>query len=120
MTKVIYKGNIDPYLVKMENHNHHVGMSGVTWWEMLERHIPKEALRRLSIKEYAIDSAGSQHLEKSAGGKKYSRNNSPYSTVASVAPEMTQEGKARDKKRLTQNPETKESNILPKKMQPTK
>jgi len=26
MTKVTYKGNIDRYLLKMENHNTHVGM----------------------------------------------------------------------------------------------
>jgi len=47
MTKVTYKGNIDPYLLGMENHNIHVGMSGVPWRQMVERHIPKPALCRL-------------------------------------------------------------------------
>jgi len=41
----------------MENHNTHVGMSGVAWRQMVERHIPKDTLRRLSTKEYATDSA---------------------------------------------------------------
>jgi len=36
MTKVTYKGNIDCYLLEMENHNTHVGMSGVTWRQMIE------------------------------------------------------------------------------------
>jgi len=57
MTKVTYKGNIDHYLLEMENHNTHVGMSGVAWRQMVERHIPKYALRRLSTEEYATDSA---------------------------------------------------------------
>jgi len=56
MTKVTYKGNIERYLLEMENQNTHVGMSGVTWRQMVERHIPKDALRRLSTKEYATDS----------------------------------------------------------------
>jgi len=57
MTKVTYKGNMDRYLLEMENHNTHVGMSGVAWRQMVERHIPKDALRRLSTEEYATDSA---------------------------------------------------------------
>jgi len=57
MTKVTYKGNIDRYLLEMENHNTQVGMSGVAWRQMVERHIPKDALRRLSTEEYATDSA---------------------------------------------------------------
>jgi len=57
MKKVTYKGNIDRYLLEMENHNTHGGMSGVAWRQMLERHIPKEALRRLSTAEYATDGA---------------------------------------------------------------
>ena len=36
MTKVTYKGNIDRYLVEMENHNTHVGMSGVAWRQRVE------------------------------------------------------------------------------------
>jgi len=56
--KVTYKGNIDRYLLEMENQNTHVGMSGVAWRQMVERHIPKDALRRLSTEEYATDSAG--------------------------------------------------------------
>jgi len=41
----------------MENHNTHVGMSGVVWQQMVEPHIPKDALRRLSTAEYATESA---------------------------------------------------------------
>jgi len=41
----------------MENHNTHVGMSGVAWRQMVERHIPRDALPRLSTEEYATDSA---------------------------------------------------------------
>jgi len=47
MTKVTYKGNMDRYLLESENHNTHVGMSGVAWRQMGERHIPKDALWRL-------------------------------------------------------------------------
>jgi len=57
MTKVTYKGNIDHYLLEIENHNTDMGMSGVTWRQMVERHILKDALRRLSTEEYATDSA---------------------------------------------------------------
>jgi len=59
MTKVSYKGNIDRYLLEMENPNTHasVGMSGVAWRQMIERHIPKDAVRRLSTEEYATESA---------------------------------------------------------------
>jgi len=45
MTKVTYKGNIDRYLLELENHNTHVGMSRVAWHQMVEPHIPKDALR---------------------------------------------------------------------------
>jgi len=57
MTKVTYKSDIDRYLLEMENHNTHVGMSGVAWRQMVERHIPKDARCQLSTEEYAIDSA---------------------------------------------------------------
>jgi len=57
MTKVTYKGNIDRYLLEMENHNTPLGMSGVAWQQMVEQHIPKDALQRLSTEEYATDSA---------------------------------------------------------------
>ena len=57
MTKVTYKGNIDCYLREMENHNTHVGISGVAWRQMVERDIPKDTLRRLSTEEYAKDTA---------------------------------------------------------------
>jgi len=57
MTKVTNKDNIDRYLLKMENHNTHVGMSGVAWRQMVEQHILKDALCRLSTEEYATDSA---------------------------------------------------------------
>jgi len=120
MIKVTYKGNIDHYLLEMDNHNIHVGMSGVAWRQMVERHIPKDALRRLLTEKYATVSAWITALKQSADEKKYSWNNSPYSTVAPVVPEMTQEGKGRKKKRLSQNLGNKESNILPKKRRPTK
>jgi len=57
MTKVTYRGNIDRYLLEMANHHTHVGMSGVTWRQMVERHILKNVLGRLSTEEYATDSA---------------------------------------------------------------
>jgi len=57
MTKGTYKGNIDRYLLEMENHNSHVGMSGVAWRQMIERHIPREKLWRLSTEEYPTDGA---------------------------------------------------------------
>ena len=57
MAKVTYKANIDQYLLELENHHTHVGLSGVAWCQMVERHIPKDALRRLSSEEYATDSA---------------------------------------------------------------
>jgi len=41
----------------MGNHNTPVGMSGVKWRQMVEQHIPKDALRPLSTEEYATDSA---------------------------------------------------------------
>ena len=57
MTKVTYKGNIDRYLLDGENHNTHLGIGGVAWRQMVERHIPKDALLRLSTQEYATDTA---------------------------------------------------------------
>ena len=69
MTKVTYKGNIDRYLLEMENHNTHVGMSGVVWRQMVERHIPKDALRRLSAQEYATDTAWITALRTVCRGK---------------------------------------------------
>ena len=42
MEKVRYKGDIDRYLLEMENHNTHVGLSGVALRQMLSRTIPKE------------------------------------------------------------------------------
>jgi len=41
----------------MEKNNTHVGMSGVAWRQMVERHISKDILRQLSTKEYATDSS---------------------------------------------------------------
>ena len=41
----------------MENQNTNFGMSGVAWRQMVERHIPKDTLRRLSTEEYGTDSA---------------------------------------------------------------
>jgi len=57
MTKGTYKGNIDRYLLERENHNTHAKMSGVAWRQMVERHIPKDALRRQLSEEYATDRA---------------------------------------------------------------
>ena len=48
MTKVTYNGKIDRSLIQIESHNTQVGISGVAWQDMVERHIPKDALRRLS------------------------------------------------------------------------
>ena len=44
MEKVWYKGDIDRYLLEMENQNTHVGLSGVALWQMLSRTIPKDTL----------------------------------------------------------------------------
>jgi len=57
MTKVTYQSRIDCYLLQMENHNTPVGMSGVTWRQMVERHILKDAIRQLSTEVNATDSA---------------------------------------------------------------
>jgi len=119
-TKVIYKGNIDRYLLEMENHNTHVGMSEVAWRQMVERHIPKDVLRRLSTEEYATDSAWITAREQSVGENKYSWNNSPYSTVVLVFAVTTQVEKEKEKKRLSQSLGNEESNILLKKKQPRK
>ena len=54
MEKVRYKGDIDQYLLEMENHNTHVGLSGVALRQMLSRIIAKDALRRLSIDRKSV------------------------------------------------------------------
>ena len=55
MEKIRYKGDIDRYLLEMENHNTHVGLSGVALRQMLSRTIPKDTLRRQSMKKYECD-----------------------------------------------------------------
>jgi len=61
-----------------------------------------------------------QHEKQSAGGMKFSSNNSPYSMLTPVVPETTQEAKERQKNRRSQTLENKESNILLKEKRPTK
>ena len=52
MEEVLYIDNIDQYLLEMENHNPHVGLSGVALSQILSQTIPKDRLPRHSMKEY--------------------------------------------------------------------
>jgi hypothetical protein len=44
-----YSGDIEDYIVKMKRLNHLVGMSGVTLWSTIERQLPKDLKRRISL-----------------------------------------------------------------------
>jgi len=120
MTKVTYKDNIDLFLLEMENHNSDVGRSGVAGRQMVARHIPKDALRRLSTEEYTTDSAWITALRTVCRREEIFVEQLAFSTVAPVVPETTQVGKGRENKRLSQNLGNKESNTWPKKKLPTK
>ena len=49
MMKVRYKGDIDQFLLEMDNWNVKVKVTGVVLRKMIEDQIPEEAVRRLSM-----------------------------------------------------------------------
>jgi len=48
-------GDIGKFLPEMKNHNIDTRVTGIAWRKMIEDQIPKEALRRLSLREYGND-----------------------------------------------------------------
>ena len=55
MSKVRYKGDINKYLLEMENLNIHVNMTGISWRKLIEDQLPVDTLRRLSLREFTDD-----------------------------------------------------------------
>ena len=56
MEKVRYKGDIEKYLLTLENLNIDAEMSGVAWRNMIEKRLPLEARRRWAPKKFDLDS----------------------------------------------------------------
>ena len=56
MEKVRYEGDIEKYLLTLENLNIDAEMSGVAWWNMIEKQLPLEARRRWAQKKFDLDS----------------------------------------------------------------
>ena len=50
--KIKYSGNIDKCMWEFDNHNTNVGLVGVVMRQMAGRTMPREAMRRLSTREY--------------------------------------------------------------------
>jgi len=50
-----YNGDIQQFLLRMENHNIKVGLQGAAWRDMLKAQMPKAGLLRLSFKTYPND-----------------------------------------------------------------
>ena len=55
MELVKYQGDIEKYLLELENLNIQAQVTGITWRYMVEKRLPLEALRRLSNQEYGSD-----------------------------------------------------------------
>jgi len=55
MGSVKYRGDVAKFLMEMENLNIHARVTGIAWRKMIEDELPKEALRRLSHREYVDD-----------------------------------------------------------------
>jgi len=55
MELVKYQGDIEKYLLELENLNIQAQVTGIAWRYMLEKRLPLEALRRLSNQEYGSD-----------------------------------------------------------------
>jgi hypothetical protein len=56
MDKVTYVGDVEKYLLTLENLNIKAEVTGIAWRTMVERRLPLEALRRLSLQKYELDS----------------------------------------------------------------
>ena len=52
---VNYQGDIEKYLLDLENFNIQAQATGIAWRYMVEKRLPLEALRRLSNQEYGSD-----------------------------------------------------------------
>jgi len=50
-----YQGDIEKYLLELENLNIQAQVTGIAWRYMVEKRLPLEALRRLSNQEYGSD-----------------------------------------------------------------
>jgi len=48
-------GDIQQFLLRMENHNIKVGLQGVAWRDMLKAQMPEAGLLRLSFETYPND-----------------------------------------------------------------
>jgi len=55
MELVKYQGDIEKYLVELENMNIQAQVTGIAWRYMVEKRLPLEALRHLSNQEYGSD-----------------------------------------------------------------
>ena len=55
MKEIWYMGNIDKYLLKLENFNIRAQVTRVAWRSLVERRLPQEALKLLSNQEYSSD-----------------------------------------------------------------
>ena len=55
MMKVRYKGDIDQFLLEIENWNVKARVTGVTFWKMIDDQIPDEAMRRMSMMDPIAD-----------------------------------------------------------------
>ena len=56
MEKVQYEGDIEKYLLTLENLNIDAEMTGVAWRHMIEKRLPIEARRRWAHKKFDLDS----------------------------------------------------------------
>ena len=56
MEKVRYEGNIEKYLLTLENLNIYAEMSRVAWRNMIEKRLPLEVRRRWGQKKFDLDS----------------------------------------------------------------
>ena len=55
MEKARYEGDIEKYLLTLENLNIDAEMSGVAWRNMIEKRLPLEAHRRWANKKFDLD-----------------------------------------------------------------
>ena len=56
MEKVRYEGDIEKYLLTLENPNIDAEMSGVAWRNMIEKGLPWDARRGWAHKKFDLDS----------------------------------------------------------------
>ena len=56
MEKIRYEGDIEKYLLTLENLNMDAKMSVVAWRNMIEKRLPLEATRRWVHKKFYLDS----------------------------------------------------------------